>query len=131
MHTFLKRGNIAFLVALGGALLLSACSAKQAAMENISRADLAIRHVEQTDTSKYAPLEIHEAQEKLVEAKKAKEEGDYKVSRQLSDEALVNTQLAEAKVLSGKTREIVKESKRNTETLQKETNRNRDARRNN
>lgn len=120
-----KRGAllvVAVFVFLGG------CASKRLAIEHIGRADTALMETQKSDAQHYASLEIHQAQDKIELAKKAKDEGDYKESLEFSEEALLNTQLAEAKMMSAKAKANAEDSRRSSDALANETRRNRDAR---
>jgi len=129
----MKTENLRFKLAaltVFGAVAFAGCALKRTATEHISNADIALRETQKTEAPQLASLEIHQAQDKIELAKKARDDGDYKESIAFSEEALLNTQLADAKVSCAKAETNAEESRRSTDTLRNETRRNRNARQN-
>jgi len=130
MKTGTLKFKLAALTVFGTFVLVGGCASKRAAIEHISNADLALQETQKTEAQQFASLEIHQAQEKIDLAKKAKDDGDYKEAVALSEEAMLNTQLAEAKMLSAKAKTNAENSQKSTDALKNETRRNRSARHN-
>jgi Domain of unknown function (DUF4398) len=84
---------------------------------------LAVQRADQSTASVYAPLELQTARDQLGEAKRAMAAEEYEEARRFADQALVNAQLAEAKVGAGKARTAAEELRKSIETLRGELER--------
>lgn len=88
-------------VVLGILLATVGCSSDKRAhdaAQSLARARLAIEVTKSSDATHYAQGELAVAGEKLAEAREASAQGNYKKAHWLISEALVNVDLARAKV---------------------------------
>jgi hypothetical protein len=105
-----------------GALGMVSCAGKPP-LANLSQADLAVQEADKKTASQYAPLELQTAREQLDKAKRAMDAKEYDTARQMSDEAFVNAQLAEAKAGAEKSRQAAAELEKSIQTLRGELQR--------
>ncbi|MFQ5683633.1 MAG: DUF4398 domain-containing protein [Candidatus Binatia bacterium] len=85
------------LIILCGAVQISACSTVGPPTAIVSKAELAVLEAGARKATRYAPLELRIAREKLDRAKQAINADEYTTARRLAEQALVDAQLAEAK----------------------------------
>jgi hypothetical protein len=105
------------VAALGG------CAAKRQPTPKVQAAEVAYREAEVSGAAQYAPLELRLAREKLDLARRALNDDDRDRARRLSDEALVDAQLAEAKANSEKARRNAEEVRKSIDALRSEATR--------
>jgi Domain of unknown function (DUF4398) len=124
MKTARKRSYPALiLVFLVSSLFAFGCAAKVAPVESMTGAAMAIKEAENANAGVYAPLELRLAEEKLNAAKQAMAREDYTEAQRLSDEALADAQLAEAKSRAEKSKVTAEEMRESIETLRHEIER--------
>ena len=124
MKTVRKRSYPALiLVFLVSSLFAFGCAAKVAPVESMTGAAMAIKEAENANAGVYAPLELRLAEEKLNAAKQAMAREDYTEAQRLSDEALADAQLAEAKSRAEKSKVTAEEMRESIETLRHEIER--------
>lgn len=124
MKTARKRSYPALiLVFLVSSLFAFGCAAKVAPVESITGAAMAIKEAENANAGVHAPLELRLAEEKLNAAKQAVAREDYTEAQRLSDEALADAQLAEAKSRAEKSKVTAEEMRESIETLRHEIER--------
>jgi Domain of unknown function (DUF4398) len=124
MKTVKKRSYPALiLVFLVSSLFAFGCAAKVAPVESMTGAAMAIKEAENANAGVYAPLELRLAEEKLNAAKQAMAREDYTEAQRLSDEALADAQLAEAKSRAEKSKVTAEEMRESIETLRHEIER--------
>lgn len=118
-----RYAQVLMLFVLVGSLFAIGCAAKVAPIEDISRAEMAIKEAQESNGEMYAPLELRLAEDKFSQAKKAMAEEEYDTAKRFADEALMDAKLAEAKSLSAKARKLSKEMSDSIETLRREIQR--------
>ena len=127
MRTTMRCGVGVLLAA--GTVAVAGCAAKrQPSTVRLETAQVAIREADVSGAAQYAPLELRLAREKLDRARRALDDDDRDHARRLSEEALADAQLAEAKTSSAKARHNADEVRKSIEALQSEANRPRDDR---
>ncbi len=97
--------HIGLAIALGLLLALAACGSDERAQQiaqSLTRAQLAIDVTKSSDAQHYARDEVLAAEGKLAESRAASQHGDYTKADRLLAEALVNIDLARAKVDDGR-----------------------------
>jgi hypothetical protein len=118
MKNFLSRAQAgSFLLSM---LLALSCSSVEPPHGVVSQADLQVREAEELQASRYAPLELRNAREKLQSAQAAMRAEDYERARWLAEESLADAQLALEKSRSEKVQENVAALNKTVETLQNE-----------
>jgi hypothetical protein len=112
--------------ALGTLLALAAvgCSSPPLKSDKLLLAREAVLHATNMGGNEYAPAEMQAARERVDFAQTALIAGDLTRAGVLSDEALVNTRLAEAKVQSSKAEKAATELRKDGRVLQLELQNN-------
>jgi hypothetical protein len=114
--------------AAGAALLalaaLAGCVSQPLKSEKLLLAREAVTHAASIGGNEYAPTEMQAARERLDYAQTALNAGDLARAGALSDEALVNTRLAETKVQSAKADKAATELRQGRRALQIEIQNN-------
>jgi hypothetical protein len=82
---------------LAGIVFTAGCATVGAPYEQIASAELAIRRADEANAQQYAPLELRIAREKLDGARQALDDENAEEARRLSEQSLVDAQLAETK----------------------------------
>ena len=112
------------LAALGAVALLalaaSGCASTPLKSERLVLAREAVTHATNLGANTYAPADMQAARERLDYAETALTAGDLAHADALSDEALVNTRLAEAKLQTARAEKAATELRRGQRTLQTE-----------
>jgi predicted exporter len=110
------------LLLLCGVVGLSGCSSRPpaATLEQLSKADLAVKQADKSKAPEYASLELYTAREQLTSAQQALNRKDYAEARRLAERALVNAQLAESMAEAAQTRQAATELQRSVEDLRRE-----------
>lgn len=111
------RSVLVVAVAIGG------CAAKRQPTAKLEVVEVALREADASGSAQYAPLELRLAREKLDLARRAMNADDPERARRLSEEALADAQLAEAKTNSEKARRNAEEVRKGTEALHEEATR--------
>ncbi len=103
----------------------SGCSKSEAPpLELIGAAKMAVQDAERSDhTAQLAPVDLQRAERKLSLAEEALSEKDNRLARRLSEQAIVDAQLAKAKSLSIQSSATVSEEKQALDELKSEVNR--------
>ena len=110
------------LAALG--LLIGGCASNGTlSTQKISLADKAISEAKESNAGLNAPAELKAAEEKLVQAKKALSEEDYKKAAFLAEQASVDAEYARTKATTEKARKTNEEMRKNIEALRQEIDR--------
>ena len=117
-----NRNKILALLPLTGLLLISGCATK-APPATLSLARSVLETSRGDILSEFAPLELRIAQDKVEAAERAAKTKQYEKAERLSQEALANLKLAEAKAGAKKAGNIAKEIERDISTLRQELNR--------
>ena len=113
-------------LAAGIVLALAAVGCANAPLQSdkLLLAREAVLHATNMGGNQYAPAEMQAARERLDFAQTALTAGDLAHANDLSDEALVNTRLAETKVQSSKAEKAATELRQDRRTLQIEIQNN-------
>src|SRR6266850_1012248 len=114
---WLGRSVLVVTVAIGG------CAAKRQPTAKLEVVEVALREADASGSAQYAPLELRLAREKLDLARRAMNADDPERARRLSEEALADAQLAEAKTNTEKARRNAEEVRKGTEALHEEATR--------
>jgi hypothetical protein len=102
------------------------CSRQPKQLEIVGAAKMAVREAEREDYApKLAPADLSNARAKLADAEQAASNGDELRARRMSEQAIVDAQLARAKTDSGLSRLGAVEEKDAMQDLQREVERNR------
>lgn len=99
------------------------CAATSAPNEAVSNAEYAIRKAEEREATRFAPLEMRIAKDKIEQSRLAMAGGDNDLARRLAEQAAVDAQLAEAKARAGRAEATVDEIEKSIEALRSETER--------
>ena len=102
------------------ALVASGCASTPLTSERLVLAREAVTHATNLGANTYAPADMQAARERLDYAETALTAGDLAHADALSDEALVNTRLAEAKLQTARAEKAATELRRGQRTLQTE-----------
>lgn len=112
-------------VASGLLLMIAAgCTSAPLKSDRLLLAREAVLHATNMGGNEFAPAEMQSARERIDYAQNALTAGDLTRANALSDEALVNTRLAEAKVQSSKAEKAASELRKDNRTLQTEIQNN-------
>ncbi len=114
--------NILILLSLAGLLVISGC-ASTGPSATLPLARSFLETSQEDRLSEFAPLELRIAQDKVEEAEQAAKAKDHNKAERLSQEALANLKLAEAKAAAKKSQTIAEELERAISTLRQEINR--------
>lgn len=106
-----------------GAVAVIGCAARRQPTAKLEVVEVALREADGSGAAQYAPLELRLAREKLDLARQAMDSDDPDRARRLSDEALVDAQLAEAKTRSEKARRNTEEVRKSISALHEEATR--------
>lgn len=110
---------------IAGLLTLGACaSVLQPPAQSMQAAELAITNAEQARVADYASLELNQAREKLLAARKAVQQEKMVSAQRLADESRVKAELASAKAEMIKAKVVNDEMRESTNTLKQEMTRN-------
>lgn len=105
--------------------MVAACATTPPApTSQLQAAQLAISNAERTDAGRYAASELGEARAKLASANAAVLEERMIAAAQLADQSRVEAELALARTAAAKAAMVNEETKRSTETLIDEMQRN-------
>lgn len=110
------------LLLLCGMVALSSCASRPpaATLEQLSKADLAVKQADKSKAPEYASLELYTAREQLTSAQQALNRKDYAEARRLAERALVNAQLAETMAEAAQTRQAATELQQSIGDLRRE-----------
>lgn len=99
---------------------LNGCASGPPPRQEMAVADFAVNEAEEAEASRYAPVDLRSARNKLGAAERAMAEGDYVEARRLAEQALVDAQLAEAKARTATQLRNVEALRQSVETLRNE-----------
>jgi hypothetical protein len=91
--------------------------------EGIASAEMAINVAREGNAIIHAPLELKLAEDKLNAAKAAVEEKEFHRAQRLTEEALLDAKVAEAKSSSEKSKRLTREMRESIEALRREIGR--------
>jgi hypothetical protein len=117
-----RSGALAVGVAL--TLTLMACAETPLKSDKLLLAREAVLHATNMGANEYAPAEMQAARERLDYAQTALTAGDLGRAGRLSDEAMVNTRLAETRVQQAKAEKAATELRQDRRALQIELQNN-------
>ncbi len=112
------------LTATLAALLSIGCAAPTAVSDRLQIAREALAHATNAGGNEYAPMEMRSARERVEQARVAQAAGDNGLTTALSQEAIVDLQLAEAKVRSQKAQQASNELREDRRVLDREIQNN-------
>ena len=108
-------------IALAVAALVTGCaSSTPPPREELATAELAVRQVQVSAASQYAPENVRQAQNKLEAAQNAMQQEDYVQARRMAEQALVDAQLADVRVDAARSGEVLAQSQESIEALERE-----------
>ncbi|MDO6460865.1 DUF4398 domain-containing protein [Granulosicoccaceae sp. 1_MG-2023] len=116
--TLIKAGAVTLL-----AMSMAACSSMPAPTTELAVTEKAVKDAEIAGAREYAPLELRRANEKYEAAELAMQEEDYESAKLLTDEALVDAELAEAKSYSEKSKIALQELRDSIDMMRSEITR--------
>jgi chromosome segregation ATPase len=110
------------LLLLCGVVGLSGCASRPpaATLEQLSKADLAVKQADKSKAPEYASGELYTAREQLASAQQALNRKDYAEARRLAERALVNAQLAESMAVAAQPRQAATELQNSVQDLRRE-----------
>ncbi len=114
------------LIVLGAfalAVMLSACAAPRADIEQLALAEAAMARAETSSTAADAPKELQLARGKLAQARQAMSARDYAIATPLAEEAVLDAQVAEAQARRVRAVRAARESAKAAADMQEELNR--------
>lgn len=94
----------ALFVLCGSTLILAVgcTSLETPATSSVAVSKAAVDNAAGAGGAEFAPLEMHTAREKMAQANKAMEDKDYKLARDLANQAQADAKLAQAKANTAK-----------------------------
>lgn len=117
----IRGGNAAryglLLVMLGA---LGACSSVPLPEEQIQLSKNAVNRAVSAEATRYAPVEMRDAQDKLMRMEHAVGEHDYEQARLLAQQAEADANLAERKALASKAQQTLDNARQGIEVLRQE-----------
>jgi Skp family chaperone for outer membrane proteins len=122
MKTYLKHW---FIVMSGTAVMLTAgCSSTKApATSSVAVSNAAVANASGAGGAQYAPTEMNAAREKMALANKAMAAKDYKLAKDLANQAQADAQLAQSKANSSKAQLAANALQDDVRILREELNR--------
>lgn len=105
---------------LSGVLGVSACATAQPPVVSLSRAESAVRQADESNAAQYAPMELQSAREKLDEARLAIAAQEYERAQRLSEQALADARVAEARAEVESSRQTARDLRLTIEALRDE-----------
>lgn len=113
--TNLKRNFLWVLTV--GAIFLSSCGSSMTTLDELTEVENQIEKVDEMGGSKFAASELTEARTKIEEANQLADEKKYDRALLKAEEARVDAELAEVKVVSGKADQELSEIKSSIQSL--------------
>jgi len=102
------------------AMILSGCAHTSLRVEDIVTAETKVASAVQVEADKFAPQELKQAKENIVDAQRAIEKGQYQEAHKLADEAILLATLAEAKAREKSAEERYRQLKNEMKQLQRD-----------
>ena len=116
------RRNV-FLTSALSAVMLAGCASGVARPDGqLQVTEAAIAAAEGADAREAAPVLLNSAQDKLLEARSAMDNENYKTATWLLEDAEVEAKLAQAKAKTAETQRAVDELQKSIESLQDQLN---------
>ena len=119
----LLQNNVILVLYVGIALVLVSCASTKPPTQELARTEAVINQADQVGAEEYAPLEIREARKKLQQARELESEEKYEEAKRMAIRAEVDAELAEAKTLSEKAQNAVKQLRESIKLLKEEIGR--------
>lgn len=113
--TNLERNFLWMLTA--GAIFLSSCGSSMTTLDKLTEVENQIEKVDEMGGSEFAASELTEARTKIEEANQLVDEKKYDRALLKAEEAQVDAELAEVKVVSGKAGQELSEIKSSIQSL--------------
>jgi hypothetical protein len=114
-----------FLITAAIGVLTAGCATSPQPTAEITRARTLIEQAEKAGAQRYAAVEVDQARNKLKLAEAAAEDGKKEEARARANEAAADAELAMARTTSGEAEKAAAEVQRGTDTLQRESERER------
>lgn len=109
---------------LATAALLSACATEKApATADVAVSRAAVENAAQAGAAELAPAELLAAREKVQQASRALADKDYKLARDLAQQAEADAKLAQSKATSAKATDAANAVQENVRVLRQELDR--------
>jgi hypothetical protein len=117
-----RAGTILFIILCS--FFIAGCGPKMLPPHDIiSDAEMALDGAREEGAGDYAPADLKSAEDKLVRAKKAMSDRDYKTATRLAEESSIDAQTAESRAKAAKAKEISRQMEENVDSLRKEMGR--------
>lgn len=118
----MRSGINGWLTATTAAVVLAGCASHEVPppRAEFARAELAIEQAEASEATRYAPLALRDARQKLEQARAAAHKEDYRQAQYLAKEAEVDGRLALADAQTARAERRAEDSRRSIETLRQE-----------
>lgn len=126
MHTIaparlaLRKSRPALAAVLLGSLILVGCSSNPP-KEQFAVTESAVRSALSSEATRYAPVEMSEAQRKFREAERAMQSENFEEARRLAEQAEWDARVAERKARAAKAQQAAEEARRGVEELREES----------
>ena len=119
------RPSLPLAAVAAGLLALAACATTPTPpTEALHAASLAIANAEQARAAEYAPAELGQARDELAAARTAVQQEQMVVARRLAEQSRAGAELAFAKTAAAKARAVNDETRKSTEAIKQEMQRN-------
>lgn len=119
----MKRSDIKLVAVAATVLTLSACASAPKPTSEVVLSDAAMQAAEAAGARELAPIELRQAREKQQLAQKAMKQEEYRKARMLSQQALVDAELAAAKAEAEKARMALREVDEGMQLMRTEVDR--------
>jgi len=119
------RPSLQLATAAAGLLALAACAtATTTPTEALHAASLAIANAEQARAAEYAPAELGQARDELAAARTAVQQEQMVVAKRLAEQSRAGAELASARTAAAKAKAVNDETRKSTEAIKQEMQRN-------
>jgi septal ring factor EnvC (AmiA/AmiB activator) len=119
-----KNNFVRSLVLLGLAGMMSACASTHVAVPDTGQAESMVKQAQQAGANQYAKLTLHNAEQKIKQAKSAINQKNNQKATRLTEEASVDAKLATVTARSKKAQDAVKQLHKTIQALQQEIQQN-------
>jgi chromosome segregation ATPase len=119
-----KSTIIRYAILFGLTGIMGACASSQVAVPDTGQAESMIKQAQQAGAQQYAKLTLHNAKQKIKQAKAAIANKNNQKATQLTEEASVDAKLAMVTARSEKAQEAVKQLHKTIQALQQEIQQN-------
>ncbi len=124
-HTKTLRPTLQLASAAAGLLALAACATTPPApTAALNAASQAIANAEQARAAEYAPAELGQARDELAAARTAVQNEQMVAARRLAEQSRAGAELAFAKTEAAKAKAVNDETRKSTEEIKQEMQRN-------